>query len=130
MELFPSSDEDLWSLIKGVVDECDFYVLLIAHRYGSLTREGISYTEAEYEYARSAGKPVLAFFHAGPAPAATGEETAKQGRLTAFKELVSDTHTPGYWSDARELPFLVQQALEKTKRKHPAIGWTRFEPSR
>ena len=42
MELFPAADEDQWSLIKGVIDECDYYIVVIGGRYGSLGPDGIS----------------------------------------------------------------------------------------
>jgi hypothetical protein len=35
MELFPASDDDQWSFIKSVIDDCDYYVLILAGRYGS-----------------------------------------------------------------------------------------------
>jgi len=36
MELFPASDEDQWALIKGVIDDSDYYVLVVGGRYGSM----------------------------------------------------------------------------------------------
>ena len=33
MELFPASSEDQWSLIKRVIDDCDYYILIIGGRY-------------------------------------------------------------------------------------------------
>ena len=47
MELFPAADEEQWKFIKRVIDDCDYYILIIGGRYGSLTAEGISYTEKE-----------------------------------------------------------------------------------
>ncbi len=128
MEFFPSSDEDLWTLIRSVVDECDYYLLLIGERYGSTTREGISYTETEYDYAIRSGKPVLAFLRTGPNPApdiAWVEAEGSKARLLEFKERICRTHAPGYWSRPEDLPFLVQQALERAKRSHPGTGWVR-----
>ena len=63
MELFPASDEDQWALIKGVIDDSDYYVLVIGGRYGSTADDGISYTEMEFEYAKATKKPILAFIH-------------------------------------------------------------------
>jgi Domain of unknown function (DUF4062) len=129
MEFFPSSDEELWTLIRGVVNECDYYLLLVGGRYGSTTTTGISYTEAEYEYAIAKGRPVLAFLHANPASLDSGESPEKQKLLLAFRERICRTHAPGYWNVATELPFLVQQAIEKLKRDRPARGWTRIQES-
>src|SRR5215471_1967381 len=66
MELFPAADEDQWSLIKKVIDDCDYYLVIIGGRYGSLGDDGKSYTQMEYEYALSKGKPIIAFLHAEP----------------------------------------------------------------
>lgn len=128
MEFFPSSDEDLWSLIRGIVDDCDYYVLLIGSRYGSVTRRGISYTEAEYEYARKTGKPILAFLHTQPdliRARSPAESLDHQRRLDAFRKKVTEHHAPGYWTEPEELCSLVQQAVERAKRGHPARGWIR-----
>jgi hypothetical protein len=51
MELFPAIDEEQFEFIKKVIDDCDYYILIIGGRYGSTTSEGISYTEKEYDYA-------------------------------------------------------------------------------
>src|SRR5207253_9330101 len=66
MELFPAADEDQWTLIKRVIDDCDYYIVIIAGRYGSSGPDGKSYTQMEYEYAISKSKPVIAFLHADP----------------------------------------------------------------
>src|SRR5580700_5309405 len=61
MELFPASDDTQWELIKRVIEESDYYVIIVAGRYGSLGPEGRSYTEMEYDYAAEKGIPVLGF---------------------------------------------------------------------
>lgn len=66
MELFPAADEEQWEFIKRVIDDCDYYLLIIGGRYGSTTPEGISYTEKEYDYAIEKGIRVVALLHANP----------------------------------------------------------------
>ena len=41
MELFPAANEDQWSLIKGVIDDCDYYLVVSGGRYGSVGPDGI-----------------------------------------------------------------------------------------
>lgn len=53
MELFPAIDQEQFEFIKKVIDDCDYYLLIIGGRYGSLTNDGISFTEKEYDYAVS-----------------------------------------------------------------------------
>lgn len=66
MELFPAADEDQWSLISGVIDECDYYILILGGRYGSTRSDGMGYTEMEYRYALKTAKPIIAFLHKDP----------------------------------------------------------------
>src|ERR1700680_2418634 len=61
MELFPASDDTQWELIKRVIEESDYYIVIVSARYGSLGPEGLSYTEMEYDYAVMKGIPVLGF---------------------------------------------------------------------
>src|ERR1700710_3079374 len=64
MELFPATDDDAWTLIKRVINESDYYLLVIGGKYGSIDPETeLSFTEKEYDYAVEQGKPVMAFLH-------------------------------------------------------------------
>src|SRR4051812_32547757 len=64
MELFPAATETQWNWIKKVIDESDYYVVIVAGRYGTIAQQsGQSYTEMEYRYAIDNGKPVIGFLH-------------------------------------------------------------------
>src|SRR4029078_13480085 len=63
MELFPAADEEQFEFIKKIIDDCDYYLLIIGGRYGSTTAEGVSYTEKEYDYAIAKGLKVVALLH-------------------------------------------------------------------
>src|SRR5207244_2864020 len=43
MEMFSAADEEQWKIIARHIDESDYYIVIVAHRYGSITPEGISY---------------------------------------------------------------------------------------
>src|SRR5580700_1421836 len=87
MELFPASDDTQWELIKRVIEESDYYLVIVAGRYGSLGPAGLSYTEMEYDYAVEKGLPVLGFIreNVGDIPA-NKTEHSEDGRtkLEAF----------------------------------------------
>ncbi|MDP3315183.1 MAG: DUF4062 domain-containing protein, partial [Devosia sp.] len=107
MELFPAANEEQFSFIKRVVDLSDYYVLIIGGRYGSITSEGISYTELEYDYALETGKPVCAFVHADPgsiAQAKTDTTEALAAKLEAFREKVKGHRLARMWRNSDELP--------------------------
>lgn len=127
MELFPAANEDQWSLIKGVIDDCDYYIVVIGGRYGSIGPDGNSYTEMEYRYAIETGKPVIAFLHGSPTSIPAGRcETTDDGRqkLTAFRELVQKKMCKS-WTTAHELGSVVSRSLIALKKQHPGIGWVR-----
>ena len=128
MEIFPAADEEQWEFIKKVISDCDYYLLIIGGRYGSITPEGISYTEKEYEYAVSIGLKILAFLHKKPEeiPAKNTEMNPElQEKLISFRERVSAGRLVRFWENANELPGLVALSLTKTIKTYPAIGWVR-----
>ena len=49
MENFVATDDEQFNVIKRVIDMCDYYILIIGRRYGSINKNtGLSYTEMEY----------------------------------------------------------------------------------
>lgn len=40
MEMFPATDDEQFEYIRSVIDLCDYYVLIIGGRYGSLSAQG------------------------------------------------------------------------------------------
>lgn len=40
MELFPSDDDESWEVIKRVIDQSDYYVLVVGGKYGSIGKGG------------------------------------------------------------------------------------------
>jgi hypothetical protein len=127
MELFPAADEDQWSLIKKVIDDCDYYIVIVGGRYGSQDAEGNSYTQKEYEYAVSIGKPVMGFLHRDPSKIATGKTDASdedRKKLLEFRKLV-ETKMCKYWETPAELGSVVSRSLIKLIKTHPASGWVK-----
>jgi len=45
MEYFSASPLEQFKYISKVIDQCDYYVLIIGGRYGSTDVDGISFTE-------------------------------------------------------------------------------------
>jgi hypothetical protein len=130
MELFPAADEEQLQFIKRIIDDCDYYILIIGGRYGSTPPDGLSYTEKEFDYARKKGLKVLSFIHEKPGEisfAKSETDPALRARLDAFRDKVKTGTLVKLWSDAKELPGLVSVSLNKTMKAHPAIGWVRAD---
>lgn len=125
MELFPATDEDAWTLIKEVIDGCDYYVLILAGKYGSTNAEGVSYTEMEFDYAVSINKPIIAFLHENLdslSTAATEKVEAMQEKLNAFREKAKLRHCK-FWNTPEDLGGKVSRSLIQLKKRHPSPGW-------
>jgi hypothetical protein len=129
MELFPAASVEQWELIKRVIEECDYYVIIVAGRYGSLNDSGVGYTEMEFDYAVSIGKPIIGFYHKNPdsLPGAKLERTdAGRERLKSFTEKIK-RRLCRPWSSAAELGSAVKSAILNELEFNPKAGWIRAD---
>jgi hypothetical protein len=127
MEMFPAGNEDAWTMIQRVIDDCDYYLVVIAGRYGSIDVDGVSYTEKEYRYALSKNKPTIAFLHKEPGTIQVNKseldaDLAK--KLQVFRELV-EKKVVRYWSTPQELGSIVSRSLIRLIKDFPAAGWVK-----
>lgn len=132
MEAFVASNESQWDVIKRVIDESDYYVLIIGGRYGSVTDDGISYTEKEYNYAKQLSIPVLAFVHENPSEISVGKSEKGEGprlKLEAFRQRVMNDHPIRTWKSATELGSIVSRSLSREIKVNPRPGWIRNDGS-
>lgn len=126
MELFPATHDGAWALIQRVIDDSDYYCLVIGGRYGSMDSEGLSFTEKEYDYAVSVGKPVIAFLHRDPGAISfdkSEQDSEIRARLFAFRKKVEEGHHCKYWSNADDLGGKVSRAMINLRKTHPSDGW-------
>ena len=127
MELFPAADESQWDLIQRVIDDCDYYIVIVGGRYGSPGPGGVSYTEMEYDYAIKTGKPTLAFLHSAPEniiAAKTEKDDDGKAKLTLFKDKLRAKLYRG-WEHPKELKGEVAVSISNLIKSKPSIGWIR-----
>lgn len=128
MELFPAIDEEQFDYIKKEIDNSDYYLLIVGGRYGSLTSEGISYTEKEFLYALEKKIPVIAFIHKDinniPLGKVDVDENIRK-KLEEFKKKVETNRLVKYWADATSLYSEVSITLARIIYECPRIGWVR-----
>lgn len=127
MEMFSAADEEQWSIIKRQIDQSDYYIIIMANRYGSVTEENISYTEKEYDYARSQGIPCLGFVldPAAPWPSAhTDTDKEKVDALNLFRAKVKQRPV-SFWKTNDDLYGKCSIALMKAFTAYPREGWIR-----
>lgn len=127
MELFPASNDDQWSLIKRVIDDCDYYLLIVGGRYGSIGDKGISYTQMEFEYALSQDKPIISFLHKNPTSIPVGkseQDPEKRKKLEDFRELAKKKLIKT-WDTPENLGSVVSRSMVRLIKDFPAEGWVK-----
>lgn len=131
MELFPASNKKSWEIIKKAIDESDYYLLIIAGRYGSLgvddSGKKIGYTEMEYNYALETGKPIIAFIHNNidELKAKKVEETkVGKKRLEKFKKKIQKSgRNVKFWDNIGGLISDIKMSIPQLINDFPSTGW-------
>lgn len=143
MEFFPSTNEQSINEIKGQIDESDFFVLIIANRYGSIPNgyfngKKIGFVEREYNYAKSKRKPIFAFILKDNTENTNqlgfrkkDNDDEKEKRLASFKKKVEKGRNVKYFENPDQLLQSVQNAIsnaiEKKQKRRLHIGWERIQ---
>jgi len=130
MEMFSADDAEQWEVIKDTIDVSDYYIVIIGHRYGSVTSDGISFTEKEYDYAKEKDVPILAFIRkrdVATKPHERDDDGSIAEKLDRFIEKATKSKMCEFWDNDDDLSTKVAIALPKIFRKTPRIGWVRSD---
>lgn len=118
-----------WNAIKKLIDDCDYYILLLGSRYGSLSPSGVGYTHMEYVYASTKQKPILVLLHEAPEtrPLAFQERTP-EGKLkfNDFRQLLLKGFV-GRWSNEKDLDAALRQYMPQLIKSRPMPGWVKSD---
>ena len=128
MELFPASNDDQWTVIKKVIDDCDYYLMILGGRYGSQDDEGIGYTEKEFDYAIGKGIPVICFLHKNPGSLIydrTEQEPEGRKKLEAFRKKARKGRLVQFWESPYDLAAKVSTSMHALFKSNPREGWVK-----
>ena len=134
MEQFHAAPTSQWNVITKMIDECDFYLLVIGGRYGTIDEEtGISYTEKEYNYAKTKGLPVLVLIKQSSAITESEKDTGdekyeKMKKLDEFRERVkNDENTVDFFTDLNSLKYVASPTFRNAiNYVDDNAGWVRY----
>jgi hypothetical protein len=128
MELFPAADDETWEFIKSQITDSDYYVILVAGRYGSIRPEdGRSFTELEFDYAQEITIPTIGFIHRdrGIIPRNKSElDPILVKKLDTFLEKVR-LRPVRHFGTPHELALEVTTSFVDLKARKPAVGFVR-----
>lgn len=123
MEAFVATDNEQFNVIKTVIDLCDYYILLLGNRYGSTNQStSLSYTEMEYNYAKSQGIPVLVFAKE-PRENEHNESDDSQRKLDSFRKNALDNRLGSIYANSADLQGKVAVSIMKAIKEIPRAGW-------
>jgi hypothetical protein len=130
MELFTAGNESQLQTIMRWIDESDIYLLLLGGRYGSIEKSsGLSYTEVEYDYAVTQGKPYFAIVITEEAlqnkTKLIGKdaiETNEPGKLKDFREKVL-SNISSFYSETKDIKLAIHETLQDFKERYDFSGW-------
>ena len=128
MEQFPASDMSQMDYIKMMLDDCDYYVLILAGKYGSCDSDGVGFTEKEYDYAIFKGIPIMSFVieNTGKLISEKCEATGVgQKKLQTFRNKVCAGKLVKFYTDIGSLQAAVLVSLSRCIQDFPAVGWIR-----
>ena len=88
------------------VESCDVYVVILGAKYGFVTAEGISVTEAEFNAANRSGKPTLVFI----------QKIETEEAQSAFRSRVED-FSAGFFRESFSSPEQLKDGIIKGLRQ-------------
>jgi nucleoside 2-deoxyribosyltransferase len=127
MEHFPAADDDQWTYIQRIIDQSDYYIVIIGGKYGSTDDEGKSYTQKEYEYAVEKGIPVIAFLRTDLSSIPSGQtDTDPESirKLQEFRDLTKRKMCKK-WTSKYELAAVASRSLSRLIKHNPRAGWVK-----
>ena len=132
MEQFPATSISQWELIKKMIIQCDYYLLIIAGRYGSIEKDtGISYTEKEFMFAKDSNIPIMCFLRKDPQCLPVNLTDADDNSRKKLHEFRSKVENSGihvnYYTDKLELKYNIAKSIPSIIKDCPRVGWIRAD---
>lgn len=124
MEAFVASSQKQFEYIKECINSCDYYILLVGGRYGTIHPEfNISYTELEFDYAKSLNKPILIFYYKDISKLRKKDENLEN--INKFRDKIQKEILCQPFKNKRDLKGLILTALNQEIERNPQTGWIR-----
>jgi hypothetical protein len=128
MDMFDMDDRDERRLIKKYISSSDYFLSIVAHKYGRLA-DNTSRIEIEYNQALKAGVPVLALLISETARWKAAKKEEDAAILQALGELKGKlaSHPHQFWSNVQDLRQKTQDLLIRETNLRPRRGWAPAE---
>jgi hypothetical protein len=128
MDMFDMDDRDERRLIKKNIETCDYFLSIIAHRYG-LLEDDTSRIEIEYNQAVKSGIPVIALIISETARRKAAKREEDDKLVQALDELKGklQSHPHQFWTNTQDLRQKTQDLLIRETNLKPRKGWAQTD---
>lgn len=124
MELFTATGEEQFESIKPIIDESDYYILILAGKYGTVIKEEkIGYTEKEFDYALSKGKKIIPFVYSKPDDMPSNKRETKstmKNYFNRFRDKVLKNRMAYIWTDKIDLAQGISASITRAINDYPS----------
>lgn len=124
MELFSATGENQFEMIKPIIYESDYYLLIVGGKYGTICEQtGLSYTEMEYDFAIQNHKRIIAFVHDDPDNLSSGNRELSdkmRRKLKKFRRKVMNNKMVKMWHDQSELFQSISISISTVVEMYPS----------
>lgn len=126
MELFIASNDEQFKYIQKTIDNCDYYILILGGRYGSISpNTHISYTEMEFDYACRKNIPILVFPYRNIDSLPSNKRDCDLTNIKNFITKATKSRLANFWEEEKNLIANVIVALQDQFSTNPQRGWIR-----
>ena len=92
--------------IAKYIDACEFVILIIGERYGSISKEDKSYVEEEYIYSISKNKPILCFLK-------SDYKKVEDDKYQKFVKKVMNGRVVFLWDDINDFKSVFARSMSQ-----------------
>lgn len=130
MEEFPAIDQKQFEYIKKVIDDSDYYILILGGKIGTVCKEtNESYTYMEYKYALDRNIPIIVYVKKDEEGNIVCYEKKKKRKkyYEKFVSRVTENRMCAFFNKKEELAGLVHFSLNEIMKMKPRFGWKKVE---
>jgi len=124
MELFTATGEEQFESIKPIIDESDYYLIILSGKYGTVVKdEKISYTEKEFNYALSVNKRIIAFVYDEPKNLPVNKRETKTNNMiyfNNFREKILNNRMVYIWKNHIDLLQGILTSINNVVNNYPS----------
>jgi Domain of unknown function (DUF4062) len=130
MELFTAGSQSQYEVILRWIDDSDIFMLILGGRYGSIEpSSGLSYMEAEFNYARKTGKPFFSIVLSDEGKEAKvrrlGTNALEQTNEAAYRNFRAQVVSQlcAFFKSPQDVKLAVLETLPQLAASHDLVGW-------